>query len=213
MKNAKNSFIAVLVMLLLSFVAVLPAFAAQGATILGYTLNADECYVDVRVQVEDAGFYALNVWDDGDFRAGVGAEFPANSTFVVRVGIGGVILQASAGIGFYAEDDIGFAATIEYHSDPNANPWDDTVGAACATGIWTSTILATDCSSPTPANAAIYQVPAGALAFYAADAGAYAGFDLPAGSWYITEFGEEFAKVWIACEAAPIYIPVANVIR
>lgn len=69
------------------------------------------------------------------------------------------------------------------------------------------------CRYPLPAGASVYNVPAGALAYYAADASTYAGFNLPPGTWYISEFGESFAKVWVACDASPVWISVENVIR
>ncbi len=69
------------------------------------------------------------------------------------------------------------------------------------------------CRYPLPVGASVYNVPAGALAYYAADASTYAGFNLPSGTWYISEFGESFAKVWVACDASPVWIPVENVVR
>ncbi len=69
------------------------------------------------------------------------------------------------------------------------------------------------CRYPLPVGASVYNVPAGALAYYAADPSTYAGFNLPPGTWYISEFGESFAKVWVACDASPVWIPVENVVR
>lgn len=69
------------------------------------------------------------------------------------------------------------------------------------------------CTNPLPAGSAIYSVPAGAPAFYAADLSTQTNFNLPAGTWYISEFTGDFAKVWIACAANPIYIPANAVAR
>lgn len=63
------------------------------------------------------------------------------------------------------------------------------------------------CPYPLPAGSVVYSVPAGAPAFWDADLSAQTNFSLPAGTWYISEFVGDFAKVWIACQASPIYIP------
>lgn len=69
------------------------------------------------------------------------------------------------------------------------------------------------CPYPLPAGSVVYNVPAGAPAFFAADLGSQTSFDLPAGTWYISEFTGDFAKVWIACQASPVYIPANAVAR
>lgn len=205
-------------LLVMAFAAVLPASAAPGGVILSYTLNEAGCYVDVTAQVQDAGYYAINMWDDGSFRAGAGGNIPAGGTFSVRFSIGGVILQGAAGIGVYLEDGVGLAASTTYDSDGSINLWSDTVGTNCANAgtPWGATIggnVILDCPNPRPTTAAVYNVPAGALAFFAPDANSYAGFNLPPGTWYVSDFGAEYAKVWISCQANSIYIPVANIIR
>ena len=63
------------------------------------------------------------------------------------------------------------------------------------------------CSNPLPPNSVVYDVPAGAPAFFAPDLQSQTNFNLPAGTWKIVEFSGDFAKVWIACEAAFIWIP------
>jgi hypothetical protein len=65
----------------------------------------------------------------------------------------------------------------------------------------------TDCTYPLPAGSVVYSVPAGAPTFYEADLGTKLNFDLPAGTWWISEFTGDFAKVWIACQGSPVYIP------
>ena len=65
----------------------------------------------------------------------------------------------------------------------------------------------TACTYPLPAGSVVYSVPAGAPTFYEADLGTKLNFDLPAGTWWISEFTGDFAKVWIACQGSPVYIP------
>lgn len=207
-----------IVMLLLSalFAMALPALAAPGGTFTGTSLNAEDCYIDITAQVADAGFYAINMWDDGNFRAGAGAQVAAGGTLTVRFTIGGPILQGATGIGIYLEDAVGTNVTETYDADGSAQLWSDEVGTNCqnaGNSFGAVALGAGNCSNPLPAGSVVYSVPAGALAFFAPDLNSYANFNLPAGTWYISEFGESFAKVWIACEANPIYIPVENVIR
>ena len=209
----KLRFLLFISLILAAFVVALPASAAPGGTIISTSVAG--CNFDVTVQVEDAGFYAVNMWDDGNFRAGAGATVPAGGTFTVRFTIGGVILQGASGIGIYLENAVGLAATSGFDTDTQ-DYWSDLVGTDCAAlGTWGAVaILPVDaCLYPLPSGTPIYSVPAGALAFYAADPGTYTGFNLPPGTWYITEFGAAYAKVWIACDAQPIYIPVENVVR
>jgi hypothetical protein len=67
------------------------------------------------------------------------------------------------------------------------------------------------CSNPLPSDSVVYSVPAGAPAYFAPDLQSGTNFSLPAGTWKISEFKDDFAKVWIACEANPIWIPSSAV--
>jgi hypothetical protein len=199
-------------------VAAAPALAAQDGTLLSYSLNAAGCYVDVTAQVQDAGFYAINFWDDGTFRAGAGGDVPAGGTFTVRLTIGGVILQGAAGIGVYLQEAIGVGAVMTYDANGSAQLWSDQVGMDCANAgnSYAATFFGVGsnaCTYPLPVGSFVYNVPDGALAYYDDDPNTYTGFNLPPGTWYISEFGEAFAKVWIACQGQPIWIPVGNVLR
>jgi hypothetical protein len=221
MKLFKRPFLVFAMALVIAAMLALaaPTLAAPGGVLLSFSLNATDCYVDVTAQVQDGGFYAINFWDDGNFRAGAGGNIPAGGTFTVRLTIGGVILQGAAGIGVYLEDTVGPAATTTYDSDGSAQLWDNTVGTACGgTHSFAAAFLGVSgggqaCVYPLPAGSVVYNVPDGALAYYDDDPNTYTGFNLPPGTWYISEFGEQFAKVWIACQAQPVWIPVGNVVR
>lgn len=210
-------FWAVAVVILLAFAFVLPAFAAPDGTITGYSLDAANCRVSITAQVTDAGFYAINMWDDGNFRAGAGADVGEGGTLTVTFTIGGVILQGASGIGVYLQEAVGPTATQFFDANGSAQLWDDAVGLDCEGRGFvfsaTASLNLNGCSNPLPPGSAVYSVPDGALAFYAPDPNTYTGFNLPAGTWYISEFGEAYAKVWIACEADSIYIPLVNVVR
>ncbi len=69
------------------------------------------------------------------------------------------------------------------------------------------------CPYPLPVSARVYSVPAGAPTFFAARLDTQTNFNLPAGTWYISEFSGDFAKVWIACQARPVWIPANAVAR
>lgn len=209
-----------LVLIILIFaallVAALPTFAAPGGTFTGTSLNETDCFVEVSAQVADEGFYAINMWDDGTFLAGAGSHVAAGGTLTVRFTIGAPILQGAAGIGIYLENLVGLAATTTYDSDGSAQLWAEAVGTNCQNAGYSfgaATLGAGNCTHPLPTGSVVYNVPAGALAFFAPDLNSYANFNLPPGTWYISEFGESFAKVWIACEGDAIYIPIENVVR
>ncbi len=68
------------------------------------------------------------------------------------------------------------------------------------------------CLNPLPAGSFVYTVPAGAPTFYDAKLDTQLSWNLPAGTWWISEFKGDFAKVWIACQAQPVYIP-ANAVQ
>lgn len=207
------------------FIMALPAFAAPGGYLTGATLDAANCTFYLSATVEDAGFYAINMWDDGNFRAGAGGDIGAGQTFTVAFTIGGPILQGAAGIGVYLEDAVGFAAVTTYDSNGSGQFWDDQTGTDCqnagftfgATFLGVVTDVVDACNGapyPRPAGSVIYNVPAGALAYWDDDLNTYTGFNLPPGTWYISEFTDSgFARVWISCQASPVYIPVENVVR
>lgn len=67
--------------------------------------------------------------------------------------------------------------------------------------------MGADCPYPLPVGSVVYNIPAGAPAFFAADLGSGTGFNIPAGTWYVSEFSGDFAKVWIACQASPVWVP------
>jgi len=69
------------------------------------------------------------------------------------------------------------------------------------------------CPYPLPSGSVVYSIPAGAPAFFAADLSAGTGFNVKAGTWYISEFSGDFAKVWIACQARPVWVPSNAVSR
>lgn len=69
------------------------------------------------------------------------------------------------------------------------------------------------CPYPLPVGSVVYSIPAGAPAFFAPDLGSQTGFAIPAGTWYVSEFSGDFAKVWIACQANPVWVPANAVAR
>lgn len=127
-----------------------PALAAPGGTLVSYQLNAAECFVDISAQVTDAGFYVINIWDDGAFRAGAGDNVPAGGTLTVRITIGGLILQGAAGIGVYLENAVGTAATTTYNSNGSAQLWSDQVGTDCVNSGHTFGAVLVPQSGPRP---------------------------------------------------------------
>lgn len=66
-----------------------------------------------------------------------------------------------------------------------------------------------NCASALPAGSTVRSVPLGAPAYYAPDLATRVTFDLPAGTWWVTRTSGDFAQVWIACNASPVWIPVS----
>ena len=108
---------------------------------------------------------------------------------------------------------VSFSASLTAGTQYFAVPFDDTF--AQAGGDYTLSIdgpgnilfAGAACAYPLPAGTVVYDVPAGAPAFFEPRLDTQVNFNLPAGTWKIMEFSGDFAKVWIACQAQPIWIP------
>ncbi len=61
------------------------------------------------------------------------------------------------------------------------------------------TVPAGDCPDPLPTGSVVRSVPLGAPAYYAADLATRVNFDLPAGTWWMTQSSGDFTQVWIGC--------------
>jgi hypothetical protein len=68
-------------------------------------------------------------------------------------------------------------------------------------------VTADVCIYPLPSGSQLVSVPAGAPAFYAADLATQVNFNLPAGTWFVSEYSGDFAKVWVNCTGSPVWIP------
>lgn len=66
---------------------------------------------------------------------------------------------------------------------------------------------AVPCPYPLPGGSVVYNIPAGAPAFYEASLETGTGFTIPAGTWYVSEFSGDFALVWVSCEGSPVWVP------
>jgi hypothetical protein len=67
------------------------------------------------------------------------------------------------------------------------------------------------CTQSLPAGSSVRPVPNGAPAYYDADPATLLPFSLPAGTWWISETSGDFAKVWIGCDANPVWISLSAV--
>lgn len=204
-----KSIVIALFMLVVSLALAAPTLAAEGATINSIVFNAEGCYLDVTFTVEDAGPYFATIYDDGVLLVGGGGTFPAGSTQTVRFSIGGP--DATDGVAVAIRDSI---ASPDAYTFVNDQYWTDAQGIDCQNRSYTygASVLGNDnCSIPLPDGSLVMNVPAGALAYYEPHLDAYAGFNLPPGTWYITKTEGDFAQVWIACQANMIWIPIANI--
>ncbi len=73
--------------------------------------------------------------------------------------------------------------------------------------------LGTACLNPLPIGSVVYELPAGAPAFFAPNLESQTTFAIPAGTWWITQFSGDFAQVWIACQANLVWVPTNAVLR
>jgi hypothetical protein len=94
--------------------------------------------------------FAVNVWDDGNFRTGLPFSIPVGQTgvFDFQIIIPFPILGGAPGIGVYLEDGVGLAATQTFASNGNL------AGAPTATcPAVGNTILAVGAAQGVPAVA------------------------------------------------------------
>ena len=199
---AKFALVAVLAVML--FASVLPASAAVSATITSVSYNSSNCVLTVIWTVEDAGTYYFEIWDDGSLVYEAVSSYSAGQTITSQVKAG-AYGSVAPGIGIYVGADEGSGDAVDpYVYEPSG----------CTTGEWTPVTASTAaCTVPRPTSAVIYSVPAGAPAFFQANAESRTTFSIPAGTWYITQFSGDFAQVWIACQANMVWIPANAVAR
>lgn len=193
------------------FASFVPASAAPNATILSVTPNTSDCTLTVVFQVEDAGTYRVLIYDDSINVASGGIDAAEGETVTAVFGIGNVG-GGAAGIGIYITDGGGVGGTIFDDDDP----YEFEAGGCGEGGDWSLISISAagavgGCSHPLPSGYTVRSVPAGAHAYYEPSLDAYAGFTLPAGTWYVGASEGDFAPVWIACEGDQIYIPVASI--
>jgi hypothetical protein len=105
----------------LLILAALPVLAAQDAEIKEINV-IDDCTIEVVFRVEDEGAYFFNVWDDGNFIAGAGANVPAGATVTVRFTADSPVLNGATGIGLYVENGLGLAASETYAANGSFSP-------------------------------------------------------------------------------------------
>jgi len=131
-----------------------PAAADPGATILAIELEPMACHFDVTFEVADAGPYAVNVWDDGNFITGSADTFPAGAVVTVRITIGAPLLSGAAGIGVYVENAVGLEATTTYDAN-GSYEYPDDVGNGCQLLGFTFGSEITDVVAPTTTSTSL----------------------------------------------------------
>jgi len=183
------------------FTAALPTLAATKTTaaITNTAFNPASCALSITWTVDTAGSYDLVIYDDGVevflyTHTFTGGESVSTT---LKVGTYGTL---NPGIGIIVIGQSGLLAYVDpYDYDPTG----------CSDGSWEQ-LTATDannCALGFPSGSVIYTVPVGAPAFYEASLDTPLNFNLPAGTWYITEFSEGFAHVWVTCGANLVWIP------
>lgn len=62
------------------------------------------------------------------------------------------------------------------------------------------------CDVGAPEGAVLRTLPVETAAYYDPDLGAATGFNIPAGTWYTYDAGEEFTHLWVTCGANPVWV-------
>lgn len=185
-----------------------PTFAAQGGAITNVSVDTSACTLTVVAVIEDAGDYYINIVDDGVLKASGGGATAAGSTITAVFNLG-VVENGIPGIGVSLKDVAALGPIIYDTVDPYVFDAGECVsqGEAWSLISINSTFDSAACPFPLPAGSIVYSIPQGAPTFYAADLATQNNFNLNAGTWYISEFSGDFAKVWIACQARPVWVP------
>jgi hypothetical protein len=194
--------------------AAIPSFAAQGATITDLTVNTAACTLTVTITVQDAGDYFVQIWDDGMMEAVAGGPTAAGATVSYTFVIG-PIGQSAPGIGVLIRGTDQPSGIIYDSVDPYTPNFGECDGVSWTPITQPAAAVSENCPIPVPAGYRVTSIPAGALAYYAANPDTYTGFNLPAGrTWYAAPTSENgFVKVWIACRANMVFVPEGNVVR
>jgi hypothetical protein len=178
-----------------------PNCTGQGASLVLY--EALPFTVDV------AGDYSFSLLSDGGFA----------SLYLMDSGFNPPAAFPNCLAGDNSGNPVTFTETLAAGVTYYAVPFDDTFDqlggnyTLTVTGPGTASLGSANCPYPLPAGSVVYNIPAGAPTFYDPDLGAQTNFDLPAGTWYISEFTGDFALVWISCEGSPVYVPANAVAR
>ncbi|MBK8027464.1 MAG: hypothetical protein IPK19_40290 [Chloroflexi bacterium] len=179
-----------------------PNCTGQGASLVLYDAYA--------FSVDTAGVYTLDLADS----SGNLSMYLMTADFNPAAAFPNCLAADNSGV-------ISVSFALAANTTYIAVPFDDSFGQAG--GDYTLTIsgpgnvtfagAGVACPYPLPPGSIVYQLPAGAPAFFDADLSTQTNFNIPAGDWYISEFSGDFAKLWIACQAEPVWVPANAVLR
>lgn len=179
-----------------------PNCTGQGASLVLYetipfTVDADGIYsIDV---LSDAGFASVYLYEN--------SHDPANGTVnCIAADNSGNPVNVSESLTagtqyFLVLIDDTFAQVGGAYTASFSGPGNIALGASAA------------CTNPLPAGSVVYELPAGAPAFYAPNLESQTNFAVSPGTWWITQFSGDFAQVWIACQANLVWVPTNAVLR
>ncbi|MDZ4770226.1 MAG: hypothetical protein SGJ24_13940 [Chloroflexota bacterium] len=184
-----------------------PACIGQGVTPVSYDA--------FNFTVDASGSYTFSLTSSGTV-ADFASFYVYQGSFNPAAGMTNCILGVNSGTP--KTGSIGLTAGTQYilvviDDTFNQAGGSYSVGASGPGNIFGGGAVVTQCPFPRPSGSVIYSVPAGAPTFFEADLSKQNNFNLPAGTWYISEFSGDFAKVWLACEAAPFFIPTNAIAR
>jgi hypothetical protein len=213
MKRIALCMIAVLILL----VAV-PAFAAT-STLTG-TITGNQGFVEnynFDCQPFNDGdvyyyeVYTINVTEAGKYLFHDNGPTALSVAFYTHNGFGTAAPTANCIASFYGDNSVTFP-TAGLYTVVVSTVLPETTGvfSFTLTGPGTVTFVeeSNACTQSLPGGSTVRPVPNGAPAYYDADPATLLPFSLPAGTWWVSETSGDFAKVWIGCDANPVWIPV-----
>ncbi len=200
---------------LLIAVVIIGAVVLMASTVFASTYAGTVIFTCVNADAAGSGSHTLDRDNTGAGQEALRIDITDGyGTLIYTLSFSNVLGTFAGGIGDFF-----------YTTPPAANPITFTLTSLAGNGLpeqidvfeqgecaGLPTVGTDTCPNPLPTSAVLYNIPAGALAFFEPRSDAYTGFDLPPGTWYVTDNENGYAQVWIACQARRVWVPEANVV-
>lgn len=195
---------------------VLAAMLLFATTAFASVYNGSVTFTCVNADAAGSGSHVLDRDNTGAGQEALRVDVTdGNGTLIYTLSFSNVLGTFSGGIGDFF-----------YTTAPAANPITFTLTSLAGNGLPEQVDYvaqgscaglptvggAAGCTNVMPSSFVVRSIPAGALAYFEASESAYAGFNLPAGTWFTGAAENGFVEVWIACQASNVFVPEGNVV-